>query len=121
LQPCSSSTSTNSRTSMTRKATMWATPCCARWRSACRPLRGRPTWSPGKSPSDVLREADTAMYQSKENGRNRVALFRPDMLTHVADRAALRREMDHTLQTDQLQLLVQPQFSRQGEVDGLEL
>lgn len=77
--------------------------------------------TPGKSPSDVLREADTAMYQSKENGRNRVALFRPDMLTHVADRAALRREMDHALQTDQFQFLVQPQFNGQGEVDGLEL
>ncbi len=77
--------------------------------------------APGKSPIDVLREADTAMYQSKENGRNRVALFRPDMLAHVAERAALLREMDHALQTDQFQLLVQPQFSRQGEVDGLEL
>src|SRR5690606_16847962 len=36
-----------------------------------------------KKPNDILREADTAMYKSKDAGRNRVALFRPTMLADV--------------------------------------
>lgn len=74
-----------------------------------------------KNPNDILREADTAMYQSKDAGRNRVALFRPAMLADVAERAALLREMDQALHTNQFQLLVQPQVDSAGQVDGLEL
>src|SRR5690606_14010010 len=74
-----------------------------------------------KKPNDILREADTAMYKSKDAGRNRVALFRPTMLADVAERAVLLREMNHALKTNQFQVLVQPQLGSAGRVDGLEL
>lgn len=74
-----------------------------------------------KSVADVLREADTAMYHSKEGGRNRSALFQPAMHAHVAERASLLRDMVTALDTSQFQLLVQPQYDRHGQVQGAEL
>lgn len=74
-----------------------------------------------KSVADVLREADTAMYHSKESGRNRVALFEPAMHAHVAERASLQRDLVSALGTGQFQLLVQPQYSAKHGIHGAEL
>lgn len=74
-----------------------------------------------KSVTDILREADTAMYHSKERGRNRVALFHPAMHLHVSERAAMMRDLVTALETDQFQLLVQPQVDKEGVTDGVEL
>lgn len=74
-----------------------------------------------KTVADVLREADTAMYHSKERGRNRVALYEPFMHVKVSERAALLRDLVTALGTDQFHLVVQPQFDRQRRVAGVEL
>ena len=74
-----------------------------------------------KSVADVLREADMAMYQSKERGRNRVALFEPSMHAHVTERASLLRDLVMALNTEQFQLLVQPQYDPLRQVIGAEL
>lgn len=74
-----------------------------------------------KSVADVLREADTAMYHSKENGRNRSALFKPAMHAHVTERASLLRDLVTALDTEQFQLLVQPQYDRHRRIQGAEL
>lgn len=74
-----------------------------------------------KTVADVLREADTAMYHSKERGRNRVALYKPAMHAKVSERAALLRDLVTALGTDQFRLLVQPQCDTHGSVVGAEL
>lgn len=74
-----------------------------------------------KSVADVLREADTAMYHSKENGRNRVALFQPAMHAHVAERASLQRDLVAALRAGEFQLLVQPQYKAGRGIHGVEL
>lgn len=74
-----------------------------------------------KSVADSLREADTAMYHAKERGRNRVALFEPSMHAHVAKRATLLRELLTAVGSEQFQLMVQPQYDRQGAIQGAEL
>ena len=74
-----------------------------------------------KSVADALHEADTAMYQSKEAGRNRVALFEPAMHIHVAERASLLRDLVTALDAGQFQLLVQPQYRQQQDIHGVEL
>lgn len=74
-----------------------------------------------KTVADVLREADTAMYHSKERGRNRVALFQPWMHAQVSERAALLRDLVTALGTGQFQLLIQPQCDAQRRVVGAEM
>lgn len=74
-----------------------------------------------KSVTDILREADTAMYHSKERGRNRVALFKPAMHMHVTERATMLRQLVTALESNQFQLMVQPQCNKSGRTDGVEL
>ena len=74
-----------------------------------------------KTVTDALREADTAMYQSKERGRNRVALYEPSMQLHVAERARMLRDLAKALHHHQFRVLVQPQYDTEGDVVGAEL
>jgi len=61
-------------------------------------LTVEPAWRP-MNPSDVLRDADFALYAAKEAGKNRVATFDPHMRAPRLDRArlgtALRQALDH--------------------------
>ncbi len=72
--------------------------------------------------SDVLlRHADTAMYQAKDAGRNRVALFDESMHEQVAHRLTLETELSRALDRGELRLHYQPilDFST-GAVVGFE-
>ena len=57
---------------------------------------------------DLLREADTALYQAKAEGRNRAAVFHPTM----NDRAVFRLEQEsalrHAVERSELELRFQP-------------
>ena len=58
--------------------------------------------------SDLLRDADLAMYQAKTEGRDRIVAY--DCAMHVAmvERVALERDLRHALERDQLRLAFQP-------------
>ena len=74
-----------------------------------------------KTAMDALREADTAMYHSKERGRNRVALYEPSMHAHISERARLLRDLSQAIRKSQFRLFVQPQYGLDNEVVGAEL
>ena len=74
-----------------------------------------------KSTADVLREADTAMYRSKEAGRNRVALYETRMHTEVEDRLALEYDLTQAIGTPQLEMQIQAQWDSANRVVGAEL
>ena len=71
-------------------------------------------------PVEVVRQADLALYASKENGRNRMTFFEPEMDAAVRMRRGLEADLRQALQGDGLEMVYQPQIEVRGNVNGLE-
>lgn len=74
-----------------------------------------------KSPDDLLREADTAMYRAKANGRNQILFFETHMHLAALDQLALESDLVHALSRRQLALHIQPQVDEDGTFVAGEL
>lgn len=71
--------------------------------------------------TDVLREADIALYRSKETGRDRITFFDAEMGHEVRERRALEVELKEALATSQFRLDYQPRVDlAKGTVIGVE-
>ena len=75
----------------------------------------------GLDAHDLLREADTAMYRAKADGRNGIVFFEAAMQADVAQRLDLARSLALALEQDTLQMYYQPQVDCAGRVVGAEL
>lgn len=64
--------------------------------------------SGGDTADDLLRNADFAMYQAKEAGKARVALFQPSMRVGATERRDLLELLAGALERDELRLQYQP-------------
>ncbi|HIK46077.1 MAG TPA: EAL domain-containing protein [Leptolyngbyaceae cyanobacterium M65_K2018_010] len=70
---------------------------------------------------DFLRDADTAMYQAKNNGRGRSALFDPKMYEQVATQLTLESDLQRALERGEIGLEYQPIVNLQnGALVGFE-
>ncbi len=67
----------------------------------------------------LLKQADLAMYRSKEEGRNALRFFDPDMERVVMKRAALEKDLRVAIEENQFELHYQPQISG-GALTGVE-
>ena len=72
------------------------------------------------SVDEVLKQADMAMYRAKDDGRNTLRFFDPDMQQAVNRRALLETELHNGLRRAQFLLLYQPQVDSQGRMTGAE-
>ena len=73
------------------------------------------------SASELLRDADIALYRAKALGKHRSALFQPEMQTAVLDRIELEADLHRALAEEQFFLLYQPVFDLDHvNVSGVE-
>ena len=63
-----------------------------------------------ETPSEMLRDADTAMYKAKVNGKARYALFDAVLHTEVSHRLRLERDLRDALDAGELSIAYQPIF-----------
>ncbi|MEX2523863.1 MAG: PAS domain S-box protein [Gammaproteobacteria bacterium] len=75
----------------------------------------------GLTPDDLLRDADTAMYQSKESGRNRFCFFTSKMSDSVFRELEIETALRRDMEGDKLVLYYQPKVDIQsGSMTGVE-
>ena len=76
---------------------------------------------PDHSAHDLMREADTAMYQAKAAGRNGVALFETNMLDEAERKLTLERDLAGAMDKGELAVHLQLQVDRNEHPVGAEL
>jgi diguanylate cyclase (GGDEF)-like protein len=69
---------------------------------------------------DLLRHADTAMYQAKDEGRNAVRFFVREMQEAIEARLSLEQQLREALERNELELHLQPQCNARGAIFGAE-
>jgi diguanylate cyclase (GGDEF)-like protein/PAS domain S-box-containing protein len=63
---------------------------------------------PSAAGSDLVRDADIAMYVAKSGGKNRIELFQPEMRDQTAERSTLERELLRAVEQDEIVVHYQP-------------
>jgi diguanylate cyclase (GGDEF)-like protein/PAS domain S-box-containing protein len=77
--------------------------------------------APGLGPSDLLRNADLAMYDAKRRGRARSAVFDESMHRRVVDRLTRETELRQVVECSLLGIHYQPIIDlSSGRISGLE-
>ncbi len=88
----------------------------------CTPSIGATLFKGYKTMIDsLLKQADLAMYKSKESGRNSLHFFDPDMEAVVMKRAALEKDLRNGLQEEQFSLYYQAQITDNNHITGTEV
>ncbi|VAW87345.1 diguanylate cyclase/phosphodiesterase (GGDEF & EAL domains) with PAS/PAC sensor(s) [hydrothermal vent metagenome] len=76
----------------------------------------------GQDAETLLKNADAAMYQAKEKGRNNIQYYSQEMNVHSKERLLLEEELRHAVERQQLVLHYQPQMEfKTGKVLGVEV
>jgi len=74
-----------------------------------------------RGPTELLRDADIAMYAAKAAGKGRYAFFETDMHDKLVAHTKLVRDLHHAVADGQLRLLYQPQVDlSSGHMTGVE-
>ncbi|NEX19488.1 EAL domain-containing protein [Thiorhodococcus mannitoliphagus] len=68
----------------------------------------------------LLKQADVALYQAKNAGRNTIRFFNPEMQAAIDARATLETALRRAIEHEELRLYFQPQVDQDGRVIGAE-
>ncbi|WP_044409100.1 putative bifunctional diguanylate cyclase/phosphodiesterase [Thiomicrospira microaerophila] len=69
---------------------------------------------------DLLKQSETAMYNAKSNGRNRISFYDPMMQQVLVERAAMEVALREAIEQSQFELFYQPQVDQAQLVVGAE-
>ena len=69
----------------------------------------------GNELSQLMKNADTAMYHAKERGKNNFQFYQADMNASALERLELESDLRHALEQEEFTLYYQPQFSGDGK------
>ncbi|WP_177523045.1 EAL domain-containing protein [Pseudomonas sp. v388] len=69
----------------------------------------------GHELSQLMKNADTAMYHAKERGKNNFQFYQADMNATALERLELESDLRHALEQQEFTLYYQPQFSGDGK------
>ncbi|ROM52179.1 diguanylate phosphodiesterase [Pseudomonas poae] len=69
----------------------------------------------GNELSQLMKNADTAMYHAKERGKNNFQFYQADMNASALERLELESDLRHALDQNEFVLYYQPQFSGDGK------
>ncbi|MEZ1317292.1 EAL domain-containing protein [Pseudomonas fluorescens] len=69
----------------------------------------------GNELSQLMKNADTAMYHAKERGKNNFQFYQTDMNASALERLELESDLRHALDQNEFILYYQPQFSGDGK------
>lgn len=70
---------------------------------------------------DLLKQADVAMYQAKQAGRNKLCAYNTQLQAHINARAVLETELRQAMQDRQFSLHYQVQVDVVGKIIGAEV
>ncbi len=73
------------------------------------------------SVQELLKQADIAMYQAKNDGRNTLRYFDPEIQASLAERATLEIALRRGIEDHQFVLHYQPQVDNEGGIMGAEV
>jgi diguanylate cyclase (GGDEF)-like protein/PAS domain S-box-containing protein len=75
----------------------------------------------GQDAETLIKNADTAMYQAKQNGRQRYQFFEPAMTVRAVERQSLEESLRRALERREFALHYQPKVDlRSGRITGAE-
>ena len=75
----------------------------------------------GEDAETLIKNADTAMYQAKENGRQGYQFFKPAMNVRAVERQAIEESLRRALERQEFAVHYQPKISlTTGEITGAE-
>lgn len=70
--------------------------------------------------TDLLKQADAAMYRAKEEGRNTIRFYSPEMQQAADNRLQLEKELRAAIRAGEFEIYYQPQVDVEGILCGCE-